>query len=51
MMRALGFSLMTGYFDQHLGNIITYIDLHAAQVRHALCGIHLALSTCHNTYG
>jgi hypothetical protein len=48
-MFAHGLSLTTGYFEQRLGKTITYIHLPAAPGRHVLCGIHLALSTRHET--
>jgi hypothetical protein len=46
MTFALALPLATDYFDQLLGKTITYVYLQAAQLRPALCGIYLALSTC-----
>jgi hypothetical protein len=48
-MFAHGLSLTTEYFKQRLGKTSTYTTLQAAQGRHVLCGIYLALSTHHET--
>jgi len=50
MIFARALALAADYLDQLFAKTITYIYLQAAQLRHALCGIYLALSTCNKTY-
>jgi hypothetical protein len=46
MMFAHALALAADYLDQLFAKTITYSYLQAAQLRHALYGIYLALSTC-----